>query len=338
MNERFLPTISVIIPARNEQVNFKRLLPSLAKQTYPSNKIEYIIVDDGSIDDTGKLAREFGAKVIKVKTGDIELNKGIGMHAAKNDLIYWFDADMEVIPNNLFQWLVKPLVEDPSISGSYASFKINAKFKVNSLVRFLSFDAIHRDPLFQFLVPSIESTIVEKRSGYYVCEYNPGRMPSSGMMMYWRKQLLDTEVGKNRSYLDLESLEIMVRAGFRRYAYVPEAKIIHHHVKSLSQLLNKRIRNLNRDYLPNIESKYFTWLDTSNPKEIIKLVGWVIYVNLFFPELIRGMVKMIRHRDIAALWQPIVSMTTTDIVLLGILSKPSGRKFLLRLLKRFIGR
>jgi glycosyltransferase involved in cell wall biosynthesis len=46
-----LPSLSIIIPARNEAQNLHRLLPSLEKQDYPG-QIEIIIVDDHSTDDT----------------------------------------------------------------------------------------------------------------------------------------------------------------------------------------------------------------------------------------------------------------------------------------------
>jgi len=46
-----LPSLSIIVPARNEAQNLRRFLPSLEKQDYPG-QIEIIIVDDHSTDDT----------------------------------------------------------------------------------------------------------------------------------------------------------------------------------------------------------------------------------------------------------------------------------------------
>ena len=56
------PTLSVIIPARNEAHNLPMLLRSLASQ--PLKPREIILVDDGSTDRTAELARELGATVI----------------------------------------------------------------------------------------------------------------------------------------------------------------------------------------------------------------------------------------------------------------------------------
>lgn len=46
-----LPSLSIIVPARNEAQNLRRLLPSLERQDYPG-KMEIIVVDDHSTDRT----------------------------------------------------------------------------------------------------------------------------------------------------------------------------------------------------------------------------------------------------------------------------------------------
>ncbi|GIV23134.1 MAG: hypothetical protein KatS3mg025_0793 [Bacteroidia bacterium] len=53
--------VSVIIPARNEASNIGRLLESLTTQDPPPGEI--LVIDAGSTDDTGKIARAYGATV-----------------------------------------------------------------------------------------------------------------------------------------------------------------------------------------------------------------------------------------------------------------------------------
>jgi len=59
INEDDLPTVSVIVAARNEQDNIERCLKSLDALQYPEGKLEIVIVDDGSTDKTPALIENF---------------------------------------------------------------------------------------------------------------------------------------------------------------------------------------------------------------------------------------------------------------------------------------
>ncbi len=92
-----LPSLSIIIPARNEADVLPKLLNSLSGQQYPS-PMEVIVVDDNSHDETGKIAESNGAKVIRLN----ELPLGwlgkphacqCGADAASGEWLLFTDAD-----------------------------------------------------------------------------------------------------------------------------------------------------------------------------------------------------------------------------------------------------
>src|SRR6185369_10629803 len=56
-----LPDVSVVIPVKDRADELRRCLASLARLTYPQEKIQIIVVDDGSSDDSPLVAREYGA-------------------------------------------------------------------------------------------------------------------------------------------------------------------------------------------------------------------------------------------------------------------------------------
>jgi chlorobactene glucosyltransferase len=60
-----LPSLSIIVPARNEAENLGHLLPSLAALRYPGER-EVIVVDDNSTDSTADIAAEWGARVLQL--------------------------------------------------------------------------------------------------------------------------------------------------------------------------------------------------------------------------------------------------------------------------------
>lgn len=269
------------------------------------------------------------------------------MHAAKKDLVFWMDADMEVCSKDFFEKLVEPLLDDGKIIGSFTKeFAMDYGSPVkNSFTRFICYDELQRDPTYKFFSTDIKKTIVAKRNGYFLCKFIPTKIPPCGRTLYWRKKLLSTAVGKNKSFVDLETLEIVARAGYQLFAFVPEAKIKHWHVTSLWHLMKKRpLRNLGHsflkdqsgDYLPNIDKKYYLWFNSKDKKDALKVVFWVVYANLFFPELIKGFIKFLWYSDSAFLWQPITSIAITDAVIYGFMARSEGRKLTLQVAKTLL--
>lgn len=59
-----LPDVSIIIPVMNRAEELRRCLKSLALLNYPEEKLQIIVVDDGSSDDSPAVARELGALVV----------------------------------------------------------------------------------------------------------------------------------------------------------------------------------------------------------------------------------------------------------------------------------
>ncbi|MBC8277958.1 MAG: glycosyltransferase, partial [FCB group bacterium] len=57
-----LPTVSVVLPARNEAHNIEETLESLAGQDYPRDKFEVIIVNDRSEDATSSIISRYARK------------------------------------------------------------------------------------------------------------------------------------------------------------------------------------------------------------------------------------------------------------------------------------
>lgn len=56
------PTVSVIVPARDEEQNIGRCLTHLTAQTYPRGRYEIIVVDDQSMDRTAQIVHSFMEK------------------------------------------------------------------------------------------------------------------------------------------------------------------------------------------------------------------------------------------------------------------------------------
>lgn len=60
------PTVSIIIPFRNEESNVARVLASLEHLVYPIERLQIILGDDGSEDRTGELLQSWASKFVHV--------------------------------------------------------------------------------------------------------------------------------------------------------------------------------------------------------------------------------------------------------------------------------
>lgn len=90
------PLVSIIISTKNEEKNILRCLKALKKQTYP--KIEIILVDNHSEDQTVQIAKKYVDKVI-VTGPERSIQRNIGAKKAKGAWLLFLDADMIALPN-----------------------------------------------------------------------------------------------------------------------------------------------------------------------------------------------------------------------------------------------
>lgn len=100
------PLVSILIPAYNSEAWIADTLLSAIAQTWPNKEI--IVVDDGSTDQTLKIARQFESKILRVVA---QPNQGAA--AARNlafslshgDFIQWLDADDLLAPDKIARQL-----------------------------------------------------------------------------------------------------------------------------------------------------------------------------------------------------------------------------------------
>lgn len=91
-------SVSVIIPARNEEQHIGVLLQALEKQSYPAHLFEVIVVDDHSTDQTAAVVQQYKtARLVRLQAEDINSYKKkaieTGIAAASGRLIVTTDAD-----------------------------------------------------------------------------------------------------------------------------------------------------------------------------------------------------------------------------------------------------
>lgn len=88
--------MSFVIPVRNDVQRLRRCLTSIVSNDYPRSLIEIIVVDNESVDGSGRAAREFGAIVLRAPGSCVAELRNRGARAALGSLIAFADADHEI--------------------------------------------------------------------------------------------------------------------------------------------------------------------------------------------------------------------------------------------------
>ncbi|GGO73673.1 glycosyltransferase family 2 protein [Nonomuraea cavernae] len=100
-HEGYDPTlrVSVIVPAYGGQDKLDLVLAALARQTYPEDLTEVIVVDNGSAPPL-RLPRErpAGTRLIVCETPGRAAARNAGLAAATGDVIHWLDSDVLLTP------------------------------------------------------------------------------------------------------------------------------------------------------------------------------------------------------------------------------------------------
>ncbi len=111
------PTVTIGIPAFNEQANIGFLLESILKQQQEGFIIEKIIVaSDGSTDNTNKIVRGFKRKNIMLIANKERLGQGPRnnqiIERTKSDCLVLLNADIAIIDKSFLTKLISPILKE----------------------------------------------------------------------------------------------------------------------------------------------------------------------------------------------------------------------------------
>lgn len=119
----YVVKVSVIMLTYNRQELVGRAIESILSQTL--KEFEYIIVDNGSTDNSGKIAEEYARKderikVLHIQKSNIGTGRNAGLDAAKGEYITFIDDDDTAEPDMLefLYGLAKEAEADISVCGS----------------------------------------------------------------------------------------------------------------------------------------------------------------------------------------------------------------------------
>lgn len=182
----------VQIPCYNEQDSITEVLSSIPKKIKGIDNIEIVVLDDGSEDKTSEIAKDFGAKVIKLNKNyglsnifKVGLDKALELRA---DIVVNIDGDNQYKASDI-EKLIQPILDKKAdiVIGSRPIDNIKTFSKTKKILQKFG----------SFVVKIFSSTDIKDAA--------------SGFRAYSREAILKLNVFNNFTY----TIETIIQASFK---------------------------------------------------------------------------------------------------------------------------
>ena len=123
------PRVSVVIPAFDAAEHLPRSIGSLARVDFPPERLQVIVVDDGSRDGTAQRARDLLAglkcdtQVLSIPNGGPAHARNAGLGAAAGECVQFLDADDELGEGKIAAQ-AGVLALDPACAVAYSRWRV----------------------------------------------------------------------------------------------------------------------------------------------------------------------------------------------------------------------
>ncbi len=262
------PFVSIVIPAFNSGSTLGQTIEACIGQDYPRDKLEVIVVDDGSIDDTKGVVENFGVSYIYQESSGPAFARNNGWKNSKGKVIFFTDADCIPLKGCLAA-MIKSLY-DRDVAAVAGTYGIKNE-------KYITARCIHAEIMFRHL-------------------HMPDYVNSFGTYnVLIKKSILEEFSGFNEDYLtssveDSEFSYRMVKKGYKIY-FERKSIVSHFHEKNFSKYLKKQFTRsfwaikLWRHH-PGfaLNDYYLHWKDLA---EIPVAVMIILTLPLLFLDLIR---------------------------------------------------
>jgi cellulose synthase/poly-beta-1,6-N-acetylglucosamine synthase-like glycosyltransferase len=319
--EETLPKFSIIVPTKNEDIVIRRCLDSILDADYPKGKMEIIVVDGNSTDDTAKICAQFLEKhpgIFKFVKEEASKGKPAALNLAlayvSGEIVGVFDAD-SIPEKDVLRKVASNFSDEKVMAVQGKTTSLNEK--INVLTRVI---AMEERAWFQTLLKGRE------RLQLFV--------PLTGSCQFIRANVLRNLGGWDENSLT-EDVELALRLVEKNHLirYASDICSGQETPSSLGNLVKQRVRWY-RGYM-EAALKYGRLLDTLNRRTVdaevslagpfMMVVSLLSYINWFL-----AAVLLSEMNPIIGLTGLVVVLTAVSLFSIGIGVTASDRPFKFR--------
>jgi len=221
-NDGYFPSVTIIIPTKNRKIELIECLKSVFSQDYPKEKMEVIVVDDGSRDGTLDITALFSCKVFVLEENHGQSYcRNLGAQEASGEILAFIDSDCVAEPlwlkelTSYFRWERLGAVGG-LVDGYYEKFALDRYEKTFSPLQMGKYFRLAENGSSMLYVPTCN--LLVRRTTY---------LETGGVRD-------DMRVGED------VDLCWRIRGEGHYLLYVPSGAVKHKHRNGLAQMLKRR--------------------------------------------------------------------------------------------------
>jgi glycosyltransferase involved in cell wall biosynthesis len=315
------PSISIIIPTLNSAHTLNDCLDSISIQDYPKEKMEIIVADGGSTDDTIDIVKNFSRSIninlINNKLKTAEAGKAEGLRYAKNDIIGFIDSDNILPEKDWLRRMVRPFSDSDIVASEplYYTYRKMDGF----ITRYCALVGMN-DPFCLFLGNYdrycaltdrwTEMQVLENEFNSYIkVGFLNEKLPTIGANGFFirKKDLLNYPV--REYFFDIDIIPFLYTLNSTIKVGKVKNSIVHIYAKTIIDFISKQIRRYkDYTYYKAQGLRFYGWQKISKVK-----VGKFILYTLSGITILQAIKGYLIKKDPAWFFHPLACAITLNV-------------------------
>lgn len=283
------------MPTLNAGAILENCLASIRRQNYPQEKIEIILADAHSKDETRAIAKKYGALVLGDDGRDMEEGKRLALRHATGEYIAFVDADNEITHADYFELAVQALADNSQALGVESYYLPSPK--MTSFCAYITHGLHISDPVSWLMSTNPQLVARQGEVERWTLPGNSCSYPlGANGFFYRRTDLMAAQTGEK--FQDTHVALFLMKRGQREWLRIRGRGVHHYYIQNLWLFIKKR-RRATAHFLRVQEEMPVNWM-REKPPIPLWLAG--IYCVTFIGPLWHTLRGIFRTGDPGWLW------------------------------------